>query len=250
MTNNPVEFEQKTVHQVYDQIAEHFTKTRYRVWPGVKRFLNQVDPCDVLLDIGCGNGKNIIQHQGIHSIGLDRCVRLVETCRARQLETTISDMLPLPFISDTLDVILCIATLHHLSTKERRLEALREMGRVLRHGGHCLIYVWAVDESNHIGEQSLNENSHWVNTKARQKMRFLDASQQDALIPWVVIPHEKKDKGNETTQNVKETNRIVERYYHLYRFGELEEECQASQCFDIEQSYYEQSNWCVVLKKR
>ena len=36
--------------------------------------------------------------------------------------------------------------MHHLSTEERRLTALREMGRILKSGGHMLVYVWAMEQ--------------------------------------------------------------------------------------------------------
>ncbi|GJQ14644.1 hypothetical protein GpartN1_g6435.t1 [Galdieria partita] len=236
-----IEFERSNVHNIYDRIAEHFTKTRYRIWPGVEQFLRQRSPFDTVLDVGCGNGKNLISHNhNLFCIGIDRCVPLVRTCKERQLETAVADMLELPFQSEKFDVVLCIAVLHHLCTRERRILAIQEMGRVLRQGGSCLLYVWAAEEKN--GKDDVK------NTKAREKMRFLDESKQEALIPWVMIEHEKKTKATQLEDTVQHCT--LERYYHLYRQGELEEECLQSNCFHIQHSYYEQSNWCVVLNKK
>lgn len=52
-----VEFERCHVHQVYNQIASHFSQTRYSAWPGVSTFINAMQPYSTMLDVGCGNGK-------------------------------------------------------------------------------------------------------------------------------------------------------------------------------------------------
>jgi ubiquinone/menaquinone biosynthesis C-methylase UbiE len=44
------------------------------------------------------------------------------------------DTLRLPYRSDAFDVVLSIAVLHHLSTKERRLQALSELLRITKPG--------------------------------------------------------------------------------------------------------------------
>lgn len=67
-----LDFEKSHVHNIYDKIAEHFTKTRYRIWPGVEEFLKQTSPLDTVLDVGCGNGKNILTHDNIFCVGIDR----------------------------------------------------------------------------------------------------------------------------------------------------------------------------------
>jgi len=229
-----MELERNHVHKVYDKIAQHFAKTRYRIWPGVRDFLQQkTSPCDIILDVGCGNGKNLWSMKNIYSIGIDRCLPLVQTCHPR--ETAVADMLELPFQSGKFDIVICIAVLHHLATRERRILAIKELARVLRPGGSCLIYVWAADD----------EGQTVKNTKAREKMRFLDDKKQDVLIPWVVV----EGKTNNKTTAIQEEDLTVERYYHLYVRGELEEECLQSNCFHIQHSYFEQSNWCVVLNK-
>lgn len=50
-------FESSFVHNVYNQIAEHFSSTRHSAWPGVVEFINQLPACSLILDAGCGNGK-------------------------------------------------------------------------------------------------------------------------------------------------------------------------------------------------
>ena len=52
-----VEFEKSHVHEVYNEIATHFSETRYSAWPGVAKFINSMQPYALMLDVGCGNGK-------------------------------------------------------------------------------------------------------------------------------------------------------------------------------------------------
>lgn len=50
--------------QVYENIADHFSDTRYKPWPKVSSFLSSLPAGSVILDVGCGNGKNMgLSHQ-------------------------------------------------------------------------------------------------------------------------------------------------------------------------------------------
>ena len=50
---------QKNVVSVYNEIADHFDVTRAYLWKSVKEFINSLDKNSVILDAGCGNGKNM-----------------------------------------------------------------------------------------------------------------------------------------------------------------------------------------------
>lgn len=51
--------------QVYEQIAGHFSTTRHKPWPKVVQFMQGVTPGSVVMDLGCGNGKNILKRDDI-----------------------------------------------------------------------------------------------------------------------------------------------------------------------------------------
>jgi ubiquinone/menaquinone biosynthesis C-methylase UbiE len=38
----PTEMEKKHVYEVYDKIAPHFSHTRYKPWPKIEKFLNEL----------------------------------------------------------------------------------------------------------------------------------------------------------------------------------------------------------------
>lgn len=49
--------EHKYVHDVYDEIACHFSDTRHTPWPKVVEFLKTLPDGALVADVGCGNGK-------------------------------------------------------------------------------------------------------------------------------------------------------------------------------------------------
>lgn len=56
---SPEEYEIKYVHNTYRKIATHFSATRYKSWPNVEKFLKALSPDSCMIDVGCGNGKNM-----------------------------------------------------------------------------------------------------------------------------------------------------------------------------------------------
>lgn len=65
-------YEEKNVHEVYQQIAEHFSSTRYKPWPIVEDFLKGLTPGSIGLDVGCGNGKYLSVNKEVFIVASDR----------------------------------------------------------------------------------------------------------------------------------------------------------------------------------
>ena len=83
---NELQYEEQHVHQVYEQIASHFSETRYKPWPIVERFLKALPQGSIGLDVGCGNGKYLTVNPNIFIVASDRSVQKI----ALQLEPELS----------------------------------------------------------------------------------------------------------------------------------------------------------------
>lgn len=139
--------ENKYVQNTYSHIYEHFSNTRHYVWPCVKSFLNSKNSNELGLEIGCGNGKNLLYNKQLTIIGVDLSQELLNLI-PNTINTLRSDCCTLPFKENTFDYSLSIACFHHLSNNIRRNTALIEMIRVLKSKGNGCITVWSVENQD------------------------------------------------------------------------------------------------------
>uniref|UniRef100_A0A4W4FIU1 tRNA (carboxymethyluridine(34)-5-O)-methyltransferase n=1 Tax=Electrophorus electricus TaxID=8005 RepID=A0A4W4FIU1_ELEEL len=262
--------EAQYVHHVYEEISTHFSSTRHSPWPRVREFLLSIPHAALLADIGCGNGKYLGINPQVISVGCDRSVNLASICTERGYQAFVCDALSVPLRSTSFDACLSIAVIHHFSTQERRLAAIKELVRLLNVGGRALIYVWAMEQDymdqkskylkakrnleNQAGKVSssptcTSENS---NSMGQHKLnihtnRTVFVS-QDLLVPW----HLKGDKGcteEGALDKAASQHLVFHRYYHVFQEGELEKLCCLVKGVKVLDSYYDQGNWCVVLEK-
>lgn len=161
----------------------------------------------------------------------------------------------------------------------RRLAAITELVRLLKVGGHALIYVWAMEQEyknqkskylkttkNQENIESLEPKTELDETNSKPIERQVSASlnladaeeacgretppklsvhtnrtafeSQDLLVPW----HLKGEvKASSST--------VFHRFYHVFQRGELEDLCASVNGVEVQQSYYDQGNWCVILQK-
>ncbi|MGQ9675867.1 MAG: class I SAM-dependent methyltransferase [Chloroflexota bacterium] len=93
----------------------------------------------LLLDAGCGDGQLIRRLQGsTTSIGIDLSyTRLVRASNnARRAQFLVADVYALPFSEEMFNCVVLSQVLEHLKYP---VEALGEVARVLRKGGHLLL---------------------------------------------------------------------------------------------------------------
>ncbi|XP_072248246.1 probable tRNA methyltransferase 9B isoform X1 [Leuresthes tenuis] len=190
------QLERDHVHSVYEKIAPYFNDSRYKAWPKVQQFLLDLPPGSIVADIGCGNGKYLHINQDVFKLGCDVCRPLVDFAWSQGHEVQMCDGLHLPYRDRCFDAVLSIAVIHHLSTKERRIRAIKEMARTLRVGGRIMIYVWAME----------------------QKRRKFE--KQDIFVPWNPNPHlpsgfnreRAKPRRRATAQSVSEAIENTEKH--------------------------------------
>ncbi|KAI4287836.1 MAG: hypothetical protein L6R35_002907 [Caloplaca aegaea] len=257
-------YEERYVHQVYAQIASHFSSTRYKTilvqiintythrkpWPIVERFLQELPSGSIGLDVGCGNGKYLAINPNIFILASDRfaysfliiCLHaeldpssesLVEIASQRQPHASVvADNLLLPHPNASFDFAISIAVVHHMSTRGRRVQAIAAVLETLRsqmdaghrepgddpRAGRALVYVWALEQKT-------------------SRRGWDEGDEQDVMVPWV-MKSASPDLGSDQS-------RTFNRYYHLYRQGELEDDI-AEAGGKVLMSGYEKDNWWAI----
>ncbi len=201
------------ISQVYNNIADDFSKTRYKAWPCVKAFIDNIKLNTINADIGCGNGKNMLCRPELSFQGMDISTEFVKICRSRNLDVIHGNILNIPYEDNKYDNTICIAVVHHLENRLDRVKAMQELLRITKINGDLMIYVWAFEQPE--------ESARKFTT-------------QDEMVYF------KKRSGE-----------VYYRYYHLYKEGELEEEINDTGVnLEIKQSGYERGNWfCIISKK-
>merc|ERR1712107_12033 len=137
---------------------------------------------------------------GLVEIGSDFSFNLLKIVTERGFQGVRSDMMHPGVRDNVADGIICIAALHHLSTNQRRIEAIQEMRRILQPGGRLLIYVWAQDQkkeslSSYLKQNKKNLKASPVESKPEVgefglpvHVNRTEFQHQDVLVPWKLKP--------------------------------------------------------------
>ncbi len=181
----------RKVKESFDKISKIFNKSRRDEWYEILRLIP--DNVDKIVDVGCGCGANALaisrkcrrQYVGI-DISLEMLKQLKNLLNNdSRLDIVNSDIRYLPLRNSICDIATCIATLHHIPTREWRIESIRELVRISRNA--VLITVWRVENV--------------------EKLRCLKLRDNDYIVYWSWS-----------------LDRKVERFYHMYSKLEIIEE--------------------------
>lgn len=169
-------------------------------------------------------------------------------------DTIVADALDVPHPDSRFDFAISIAVIHHFSTPARRVASIRNILDTLKpssnsetDGGKALIYVWALEQKS-------------------SRRGWGEGDPQDIFVPWVMSKRFSGSKGGADKQNSQvpgsckatdgqgdmahdgakegkdEKEVTYQRYYHLYRKGELEADI-ISAGGTVLESGYEKDNW-------
>lgn len=201
----------------YEVISKEFSDTRGYVWQCVKDFTKLITPNSSILEIGCGNGKNmkyIIKNTNCNMIGVDTCQNFVNMCQESNLQVYKNSCSNLQFTESKFDFILCIAVFHHLLTEENQINAMNEILRVMKPNALGIITCWATEQPN---EEDL------------KKFKFHEGIN---IVPW---------KGRQ------ELNKI--RYYYVFSEKMFRDFFNRFEDIEILKVYNEVGNWIVIFRK-
>jgi SAM-dependent methyltransferase len=108
-------------------------------------------PPKVVLDAGCGTGQHLDTLLQVTDkvIAVDHSLASLELAAAgvpepdaERVEFYVADLRRLPIADATVDAVISIGVVQHIPTAAARLDALRELLRVLRPGGRIVVIVY------------------------------------------------------------------------------------------------------------
>jgi SAM-dependent methyltransferase len=131
-----------SIAAVYDEslpahVVEHYLRKR-------TAFVMAASPPGATLDVGCGTGAlaERLAARGYAMVGIDPSEGMLEILRARcpAVQAIQASGTALPFVDDSFDLVLTVATLHHVAKADAVRQTLAEMVRVSKPGGRLLIW--------------------------------------------------------------------------------------------------------------
>lgn len=142
--------------EFYTRFGDSFSATRHRIQPGVRRVLEMLQGEESILDLGCGNGEFARElarrgHRGPY-LGVDFSVPLLrdaegqsEGFSARFIEVDLAKLSNFKeqlLVSGRWSIVTAFAVLHHIPSKELRLEILRVANQLLKNDGLFIHSNW------------------------------------------------------------------------------------------------------------
>lgn len=136
--------------EIFDKIAESWYNFRHRTI-----FQKELDEMaqrwqkGKLLNVGCGHGPDFPPFaQNFELYGMDISPKMLELARKYadkfnfKVELKQGDARKLPYSDGYFDFVIAVASLHHVVGKVGRINAFKEINRVLKPGGEAFITVW------------------------------------------------------------------------------------------------------------
>ncbi|MHA1953145.1 MAG: class I SAM-dependent methyltransferase [Candidatus Heimdallarchaeaceae archaeon] len=195
----------------YRKITPKYIEVKSKPWRDFQQYLINIGkqyslPCDgILVDIGTGNGRNLelFKDQEWHffasDLSLDLLKNLVEL-PVQKLHILNNDMRRIPIRKNTADLILCIATAHHLENKVETIEALRNISIILKPKGYIILSFWRRWKPDTLKKMIFDMIAFPIKKIYNNNWRH-----GDIFLPWY-----NKDKQV-----------VARRYYHLFTRREL-----------------------------
>jgi ubiquinone/menaquinone biosynthesis C-methylase UbiE len=131
-----------SIASVYDEslpahVVEHYLRKR-------TAFVLEHCPRGDGLDVGCGTGvlAERLAVAGYQMVGVDPSAGMLEMLEARTplVRAVQASGTSLPFDDDSFDLVLTVATMHHIADPEDVRQTLAEMVRVVKPSGRVLVW--------------------------------------------------------------------------------------------------------------
>jgi ubiquinone/menaquinone biosynthesis C-methylase UbiE len=140
----------ETTKDIFNQIAPGWYNFRHRtIFQPELDEMAQRWKQGRLLNIGCGHGPDFLPFKdGFELYGIDISTKMLEMAQKYaakfgfKVRLAEADARKLPYTDGFFDWAIAVASYHHIEENEGRLQALKELYRVLKPGGEAFITVW------------------------------------------------------------------------------------------------------------
>ena len=135
----------ENLRSVWDRIADSWTNLRPRPEPNVLEFSK--DCKGLVVDIGCGNCRNLIPFKG-KLVGIDFSKNMVKEakkfCERRDMNVflVIGDAVNLPIKDGVANCIIYTSVISHIKKREDRIRSLEEVRRVAKVDAKIILSIW------------------------------------------------------------------------------------------------------------
>jgi len=204
----------------YDSQAQHFHHTRaFHKRPELQHIQTYIDKVlqthtkrpIKLLDLWCGTwriyewiSQTYTSDQVIYT-WVDLSTGMIQQCKKNYLDAQFYQDNMISFLAEqwqqSYDIILCLASFHHLPSKQKRVHFLHNAYRALKYWGKLIMI------NRSLSDWFRKKYKPAIQSAKRKYIYTLGTSDShDILVPWIDWTTRKK----------------YDRYYHLFTLQELE----------------------------
>ena len=149
--NNLDEEEQNqvlTIKQEYDALSQEYLPKKKKAWKALKNLIHKLPTKSwySILDLGGGNGRNLtfFKESNPLKLVLDLSFPLLKH-RPKNTMAIAASVTHLPLRTNSIDICISIAVLHHLQKPITRQRVISELTRALRTPSFIFLTVWKRD---------------------------------------------------------------------------------------------------------
>ena len=196
----------------YRKIAPKYVKVKSKPWRDFQFYLTNIEkrlslPSEgILVDIGTGNARNLelFRNQEWHFLASDLSFELLRNLvdlPAQKIHILNSDMRKIPIKENIADLVLCMATVHHLESEKEAIETIKEISLILKPEGYSILSFWRRWKPDTRKKMLFDLIVYPIKKILNNRWRH-----GDIFLPWFNMDNEV----------------VARRYYHLFTRRELE----------------------------
>ncbi len=207
--------------QLSDEPAEDLMK--FTRWVERQEGRRQLNVTGRVLDLGCGNGRNLIylaQTYGVRGVGYDISNEAIKQAIAASHDMPIeykvrSIDIPLDLPDKSVNLVLDMMTSHFLKGSERE-SLLQETLRVLRPGGWLFLKTFLADEDLHVAELLKTAPADEPGAYIHPKMGVYEYVYSEVALLDFFAPHFQVHKLERSFKHIKDGRAFKRRTISAY----------------------------------